>query len=498
MKKINIKLDKNIKKFFLKIKPKSSKNNSKKNIDIIFDITLGLIKGQSCFLNTIVQNMEHYKDKLNDFNNWKRIKFLSKNPQIAKISEYLNVDLSKIIHKYLKYILSKIDIKSFNELKSKTVKERVFEQALLLHDTTDIQKPFAKSMEKVAKARDWSTHKSWKWYYAEWTILFFKWRIIPLLLTLFSSKEESDAKKITRKNINYIKWIISTINLINVFDRGYDVASFMKELIESIEFFIIRWVKNRWVICPEYYENIKWKWATKLDRQTIFSSVIDFTKEMNFVRIPEYKHYEIAFKKVLKKWENADNDIKDVISVNLVVIRIIKNSNIEWIEEDLRTFKNTWDDFEREFYFYTNLSIETTEDALVIFYLYLKRWKIETWFRYLKQVFWLEKLKILSYKKLKNICNLLVISSYYLYDKFYNVLKKYDDLSEKSLENIIIEEEKAKSKDKQDFNLFLLKYYYQYCKQLNLKITADSFAKFMCYETWNEVIYCEKIINNSW
>ena len=498
MKKINIKLVKNIKEFFLKIKPKSSKNNSKKNIDIIFDIILGLIKGQSCFLNTIVQNMAHYKDNVNDFNNWKTSKILSKNPQIAKISEYLNTDLTKITNKFLKYILSKIEIKSFNELKTKTIKERVYEQWLLLHDTTDIQKPFAKSMEEVSQARDWSTHKSWRGYYAEWTILFFKWKIVPLLLTLFSSKEESDAKKITRKNIDFLKNIISIEKLINIFDRGYDVADFMKQMIEKKEFFIIRWVKNRWVICPEYYEKIKWKWITKLDRQSIFSWVKDFAKEMIFEKIAEYKHYEIAFKKILKKWENADKDINDVISVNLVVIRIVTNSNIEWLEEDLKTFKKAWDDFEKEFYFYTNLEINTTEDALVIFYLYLERWKIETWFRYLKQVFWLEKLKILSYKKLKNICNLLFISSYYLYDKFYNVLKKYDDLSEKSLEKIIEEEEIAKNNNEEYFELFLLKYYYQYCKQLNLKMTADSFAKFICYETWNEVLYCDKIIKDTW
>ena len=116
---------------------------------------------------------------------------------------------------------------------------------------------------------------------------------------------------------------------------------------------------------------------------------------MDFKQIDTHKHYEIAFKKVLRKWENADSDITDVIPLNLVVIRLLKNSNIKWIQEDLQTFKNAWEDFEKEFYFYTNLEIKTIEDALVIFYLYLKRWKIETWFRYLKQVFWLEQLKIL-------------------------------------------------------------------------------------------------------
>ena len=265
-------------------------------------------------------------------------------------------------------------------------------------------------------------------------------------------------------------------------------------MIEELETFIIRWVKNRWVICPKYYESIKWKCTTQMERNNIFSTVEEFSKEMDFEQLESHKHYEIAFKKVLKKWENANSDLEDVIPVKLVVIRLLKNSSIEWLEEDLQTCKNNEEDFEKEFYFYTNLEIETNEDALVIFYLYLKRWKIETWFRYLKQNFWLEKLKLLSYKKLKNICDLLVFSSYYLYDKFYKVLEKYDNLSEKSLENILKKEEK----NKKEINLFLLKYYFQYCKQKNLKMNPDSFSRFINEEIWNKLIYCEKINIDTW
>jgi len=494
MKKISIKLWKNIKDFLWKIKPKSSKNYSKKWINSIWNIIFGLIKGQKCFLNTIVQNMEHYKNSLEDFSTWKRKKILSKNPQIAKISENLNINLTKFKKKFLKYILWNIELKSFDELKNKSIKERIFEQGLFLHDTSDIQKPFAKKMEKVAQTRDWSTHKSWKWYYAEWTILFFKWKIKPLLLTLFSSKDETNSKKISRKNINFTKKYIDIKKIINVFDRGYDVANFIKEMIKKWELFVIRWIKNRWIICPEYYEKIKWKWITKIDRQNIFSKVEDFTKEMKFEEIATHKHYSIAFREVLKKWENADKDLNDVISVNLIVIRLKKDSEFLWIEEDLKTFKNVWEDFDREFYFYTNLNIETAEDALVIFYLYLKRWNIEVYFKYLKQVFNLEKLKILKFKKLENICNLLVFASFYLYEKFYNVLNKFEKLDKKSLENILIEEEKTKN----NLEIFILKYYFQYCEQLNLNFTADSFAKFINFEIWNEVIYCENIYFESW
>jgi hypothetical protein len=80
------------------------------------------------------------------------------------------------------------------------------------------------------------------------------------------------------------------------------------------------------------------------------------------------------------------------------------------------------------------------------------------------------------------MCNLLVFSSYYLYDTFYNILNKYDNLSEKSLENIINQERKERESKEKNFNIFLLKYYYQYCNQKNLELNPDSFAKFICDE----------------
>jgi hypothetical protein len=67
MEKIEIKLRKNFKNFLQKIKPKSSKNLPKKHITIIQDILFGLVKGQKCFLNTIVKNTQHYQKSLKKF-----------------------------------------------------------------------------------------------------------------------------------------------------------------------------------------------------------------------------------------------------------------------------------------------------------------------------------------------------------------------------------------------------------------------------------------------
>ena len=96
MKKLNIKLWQDFNSFYEKIKPKSSKNYSKKKNLIFWDILYGLTMGQKCFLNTIVQNMNHYTNSLKNFKTWKINKILSKTSQIAKISEYLNENISKL------------------------------------------------------------------------------------------------------------------------------------------------------------------------------------------------------------------------------------------------------------------------------------------------------------------------------------------------------------------------------------------------------------------
>ena len=96
--------------------------------------------------------------------------------------------------------------------------------------------------------------------------------------------------------------------------------------------------------------------------------------------------------------------------------------------------------------------------------------------------------------RVKNICNLLIFSSYFLYENFYNVLNKFASLDKKSLENILIEEKK----DSSNLELLILKYYFQYCEQKNLEFNADSFANFINFEIWNEIIYCEKIFFESW
>jgi hypothetical protein len=81
------------------------------------------------------------------------------------------------------------------------------------------------------------------------------------------------------------------------------------------------------------------------------------------------------------------------------------------------------------------------------------------------------------------MCNLVVLASYFLYENFYNIFTEYENLSEKSLEMIVHEQNKKENHNKkslnQDISLSLLYYYSQFCNQKHLKFTPDSFSKFV-------------------
>ena len=490
-----IKLD--INNFLKEFKIKSSKFLPKIKIDKIFDFIYWLIWWQECFLNTIFQNTKHYKNKQNDFSNWKRWKPLKNSSGIEKLSSYLFFNLNKIKQAYFSKLNKEIiNTRSFNDLKWLLPQERVFEQVIRVHDTTDIQKPYAKKMEWVWKARNWSEHKSWKWYYAEWTIIYYKNKIYPFILNLFSPNNKkyikwenktADSKEVSKENMKEWLKICNFLKVvIDIFDRWYDVFKFMKDLIKLWIIFIIRWRKTALVIDIEYFHKILWKLDTQMERESIWSRTEDIAKELDYVSHKYYEWFEVWFKKVYKKWPDFKKDTSDILPITLVSARII-NKKVKWINEDLDTEN---DNNEREIYFFTNLNIETSDDAMVVFWLYLKRRNIETWFRYLKQVFKLEKIRLWKFIKLKNLCNLLVFASAYFYDRFYWMNKEKENI-EWSFEDKLFDNIQEKELEKKDYNNFILSYYVQFCIQKGIKITVDSYTKFINYEIGDTILYSD-------
>ena len=96
-KTLTTKIIKDSNNYLQKIKPKSSKNLLENDIIITQDIARWLIIWQECFLNTIIQNTNHYREKQKEYEEWKKDKPLTNTAQIEKISTHLSIPYDVLI-----------------------------------------------------------------------------------------------------------------------------------------------------------------------------------------------------------------------------------------------------------------------------------------------------------------------------------------------------------------------------------------------------------------
>ena len=512
--------------------------------------------GQSCFVSKIAENSEHYKNHVKEVEEWKKNALLNMTAQTEKISWYLEANgIGMFYDKYLEFLDEEISQWKLTEKSDKcnSLAYRLENTLFWVFDGSDIQKKDAFVMEKVWGIRDWSKWKFGKWYWIEGGLLVKGDQIMPLSLEAFSPKDS----KYMRKDSKYMRkgGIIADNKMVNIeiaeknsqysfsedmttmYDRGYDSWRFLRDLLKNGWNFIVRWVKTNSVIEEEHYNLMIGSCTTNLDYNNLFETCESFKNRLVYNKIPEIKWYSVAFKKVVRKGSNYDEDRTDVVPLNLVVVKM--DDGLSWIKEDVAPdAKTVEDDMERKeriLYFYTNIEINSIEDAFFIFLAYLKRRKIECWFRYLKQVFWLEKVAVIKFQKTKNLCKLLTIATYFLYKEYYDASDfEYgsdviSDLEERLVEDdqtevreeikqevkstfqqvgnnkkgkLVIEEiclralmsylsgrSGIKNKNYKLRKMLIRLWYILYIKQKKLTKNPDSFAKFINDLLRHEVIY---------
>ena len=468
---ITFSLKKSINFYFSRIKPRFKKKKSLTKWKKLYWLLYWLICGQSCFISKIVENTPCFIAWQNNYEKWKKSKKLNKNAQIQKVSDYLSkwvLPITQALNWYLSYLAKdwfwwfinyqeNISNFNFNNHVWIHISERVNNTIIISHDTTDIQKPYARKMENLCICRDWSNSNSktwkcntWKWYLAEVSVAWFQWRLHPLLVNLYSSKEKwyKSTGSETEKNIKILNnhGIWNKSWYVSVLDRWYDDSSFMLISINEHQIpFIIRWTSKRNVISQnEFHDIIKSGEAnTKAYRENMFVKVENFIKHKMRYKFqkysdiyPEYWNedcseyykfnwFEVAHALVYLKHKDNDPKNKDsVVPVNLVAVRVIENSknkdgeDVKWIDEDLLSNSFSNGKWERLIYFYTSLPVHSIDDAVYVLFVYLMRWYVETYIRYLKQIFELEKVCIMDFNKIKNLCKLLPITTHYLYEKY--------------------------------------------------------------------------------
>ena len=504
-------LSKDVDLYINSIKPRLNAKTSKRKFKNISELIRGLILGQSCFINDISKHTKGYtyrKDKNN--NNGKF--GININAQINKISNYLLIPLDQLRLKYLSVVRDKYfnlddgDVNNGSDIDKLSIKERVYNQRIMIHDTTDIQKEYSVKMENLCSCRDGSAKKykdkkskTGKGYLIEASIAYHKGRITPLILNLYSYADikHMGQKEETLGNLRTLRYANISDKFLHVYDRGYDDISFILSQIKEFGTnILVRTSSKRLVVEVDEYNELSKNCKTKKDKKDLFYSMDALIKRMKFCKSNNNKWLKLSYSSIFVADNSRTNGYDNLSNLSLVSARVNTDYNNynghEYIVNVLGLDKNN----ERVIHFLTSYPVYSTEDAEFIFFCYMKRWKVETYFRYLKQVFNLEKIRVLSFKKIRNLCHLLVIASNYLYDKFGDFVDINDKSQTIKLVRLLNKDNANVRRANDDIlKEYLFFAYRHYLKECNLTINCDSYSKFIQNIGGYEIYYTNNIIN---
>jgi hypothetical protein len=257
------------------------------------------------------------------------------------------------------------------EIYMKKVLKKCRKDTLLIVDGGDISKPYGSKFEGLSQVHDGSSGRIEKGFPTVGVIALTEDKLpLPVYENIFSYENDFVSQNDeTFKALDFADKYFSKEN-IRVFDRGYDSSIINKKLLESGVKFIVRMVGKRKVIHNGKEQNI-------LDIAKKFKGKyrLDFQKQNG-------KKCEC------KVWITPIE--MDGKPLNLVVCN-------GFGEKPLMLITNVFDD---------DKSICTA-----IVKCYLLRWKIEEFYRFKKQTFNFEDIRVLSLKAMNNLnflLNLLV------------------------------------------------------------------------------------------
>lgn len=302
--------------------------------------------------------------------------FHSQSCHLSKIGRALNenIKLKKTIDRLSRNLndFENGDILIENYLK--TVKSQINDKTILIVDGSDITKTYTTKMEGISKVRDGSTGEYKLGYHTLGITALTPERKmpIPVYTNVYTPKEQgfiSDDDEIL-KGLKFLGKHFSKKN-IRAFDRGYDNNTYYKYLIKNDEKFIIRAKKNRDVIYNGKRVNI-----LELAKKFKGKYKLSFTKKNGFNT--ECKLSIIPIRLVCKP-----ND-----DLNLVVCYGFGKEPMMLI---------------------TNLKSEDKRLSVAVVKVYLMRWRIEEYYRFKKNQFKFEDLRVRSLNSIRNLDLILMI-----------------------------------------------------------------------------------------
>lgn len=279
------------------------------------------------------------------------------------------VSLKKSIERFSRKLCS-IDDKKLEQNRIDFTREFLPDHKLYIVDDSEIVKPCAKKMEGLGYVADGSDgHKVKRGFFLnEIVAIDKKHQPVSVSSQLYSAAEREfeSANRITQAAIKNV--VQNTGSGVFVFDRGFDDVKLHNFLMKNKQKYIIRAKSSRNVISTDLELNIA-EFAKMLKGKYAFS--IKF-QSGNKSRL------KASFKEVyLPK-------MPDTPLIFVVVYGFSKDES-------------------EPFYLLTNLSVKDKETCLKVVGAYLTRWKIEEYFKFKKQAYRFESVRIRTLAALKTL-----------------------------------------------------------------------------------------------
>lgn len=261
----------------------------------------------------------------------------------------------------------------------RTIKSQINDNTILIVDGSDITKEYTTKMEGIATVRDGSTGEYKLGYHTLGiSALTPKSKMpIPVYSRIYSAAEKGFISE-DEETIRGLRFLSNHFqgNNIRALDRGYDNNRYYEYLIQHNEKFVIRAKKNR---------DVNYK-----------------GERINILKLAHRFKGKYSLKFTKKNGITAD------CKISIIPIRLACRPNAELNLVVCYGFGK------EPMLLITNLQSKDKRLGVVVVKVYLMRWRIEEYYRFKKQQFGYENLRVRSLKSIRNLDLLLTIAVGYI------------------------------------------------------------------------------------